>query len=797
MSLLDDLGFATRRLRRSPGFAVATVLMLTLGIALSVGMFATVRGVLLASLPFPDAPRVVEVTADNPRQGVEASALTPAEAMRLTQPDAPFAQFGYYAWGGLSVYDGERPREFSLAIVSPGFFPALGLAPMLGRSFDDAEFEPGADAVLLSHAEWQRLFGGDPAAIGQRIDTSDGPMTVIGVMPPEFAVPSDTVGAWRPFVRGRLTPDKPWYRFARFINAVARLPADVDAAQVDERLAAISAQLGAELGLADDGWRTTATPLLERMVGELRGVLWSAFAIALLVLLIACANVAIMLDARQLAQRHEQAVAQALGASRWRLYRVMLLELGVLALLASVLGGALAGQGVELLRTLAVDVLPRADGIAMDRSALAFAVLLAVLLPFVALLAGSLRVRGDSSEAVRSGGRGLVGGDRRRQRMLPTLGIALSTVSLVAASALLFSLDRLQRVDPGFASDNVHALQFFRDGGPDEARKVARPLLEKLQALPGVEQAALTTVAPLAQHGGFSIDLQRRERSEPEPFQVGLRRVSPDYLDLLDIPLVAGRGIEAADGEGAEPVAVINETLARRSFGDESPLDRMIGLPLGQGERVWHRVVGVMADIRNDGLRASPAPELLVAFDRDPYLGMTFLVRTAKPLPGIAAQMAEALWQIDPREAITEQYALADSVQQQSATVRFFARTIGGFALAALLLAALGVYAVAALQQQRRVGEFGLRLAIGARPVLLARQVLRESVRPLIAGITLGLAGAWLALRLLEAQLFGVGSGLGAVVPGVLVLALAAMLAALLPAWRAARTDPMQALRSD
>jgi predicted permease len=790
-----DLRFACRRLAHAPGFAVATVLMLALGIALSVGMFTVVRGVLLSALPYPDAARVVEVAADNPRQSLDGSQLTPAEAVALAGADGPFEAFGHYMWGGLAVFDDAQPREFSLAIVSPGFFPALGVAPALGRSFAAEDFEPGSDAVLLSHAEWQRLLGGDPAALGRRIDTSDGPMTVIGVMPAGFDYPADVVGAWRPLPNGRLAADQPWYRHARFIHAVARLKAGSDAGLLQQRLDQLAATVRAEFSLPDDGWRPAATPLLERIVGEVRPVLWSAFAIALLVLLIGCANVAILLDARQVAHAHEHAVAQALGASRGRLYRVLLLEIGVLALAAALLGSLLALRGVAVLRALAAEVLPRVEQIAVDPRDLLFALLLAVAVPFLAAAVGALRLRGAGSDAIRGAGRGLVGG-RQRQRLLPTVGIALSTISLVAASALWFSLDRLQRVDPGFRADGVQALQVFRGGGPERARQLAGPMLEALAALPGVEQAALTTVAPLARHGGFRVDLQLQGRDQPEPFQIGLRRVSAGYLDLLGIPLLAGRGIEAGDGDGSEPVAVINQELARRLFGNGNAVDQRVGLPLGQGDRIVHRIVGVMADIRNDGLRAPPAPELLVAFDRLPFGGMTFLVRSATPLPGMAELMADALWQIDPREAISDQFALADNLAGETATVGFFARTIGLFALAALLLAALGVYAVAALQQQRRRGEFGLRLAIGARPAALMRQMLGDSARSVVAGVLPGLVGAWLALQLLQSQLYGLDNGPAPVIAlGIAMLLAAALTAALLPAWRAGRIDPMQALR--
>lgn len=788
---------AARKLVNSPGFTLAALFMLGLGVALSVTMYSVVGNVLLAGLPFPDADRVVVVESASARNGIANGALTGAEAARLAQPDGPFEQFGYYNWGGLTVYDGERPREFTIALVGPGFFPALGLSPSLGRWFEGEDFADGADSVVISHQEWQRLLGGAPDAIGRFIETSDGRLRVVGIMPDAFGMPSSDIGAWRPIATVRMQSAEPWFWNGRFFYGVARTAADRSPAQVEERLAAAMQGVRSQHGMAAEDWRFSTTRLLDVVVADVRTIVWGAFSIALLVLLIGCANVAIAIDARQLARRHELAVSQALGASRARLYAGLLAEIGLVALLAAGIGVLLSFAGIEWLRDLARDSLPRVDAIALRGDALVFAAVLVVLVPFVAAGAGSLRLRSEASQAIRAGGKGLVGGQGRR-RVLPAIGIALSTISLVAASALLLSLWQLQRVDPGFRTDNVHAMQLFVDGSPAEWRGVVRDLSERLEALPGVERVAMTSAAPLSTIGSFAIDMQLPERDQPEPFQIGLRRVSPGYLDTLGIPLLAGRDIAASDGEGAEAAAVVSRELARRVFGDGAALDRVLMLPLGRGARVPYRIVGVMEDVRNDGLRSAPEPELLISQAHSPWMAMTFLVRTARPLPGIEQQMADALFAVAPREAITRQFTLDGEIDDQLATARFFSRTVGAFALAALLLAALGVYAVAALQQQQRLPEFGVRLAVGARPRSLVAQVLRDSLAGAGVGIAGGLAAAWLVLALIETQLVGASAArAGAMAAGAVLIALTALAAALVPALRAARTHPVVSLRHE
>lgn len=795
-SILTDFTRSARRLTQTPGFSLAVLIMLALGIAFSTSMVGVLRGV-LGSLPFPQPEQVVVLESASAERGVSQGGLTPAEALRLSAPDTPFAEFGYYTWGGMTVTLGERPREISTSQVSPGFFPALGMQPLLGRWFIDAEFDAASDAVVLAHAEWQRLFGGDPEVLGRHVETTEGRLRVVGVMPPTFAIPSEVIGAWRPQARDGWPLDQPWAWNARFVAAVARLDPALGEAALAQRLDALSAELAERHQLPQGQWQLRPRALLDVIIGDLRGVLWGAFAVAVLVLLIACANAALLIDARQLARRHQQAVEQALGASPRRLYGALILEVGLLTLLAVALGVALALFGLDTLRELARSSLPRVDAIAIDGVALGVAATLGLLAPLVAALAGALRPHAEPSEAMRGGGKGVVGHARRRFA-LPALGVALSTVSLVAGSALLFSLWRLQAVDPGLRHEHVYVYQLFH-GGEVAHSEFARRLRERLLALPGVEQVAVSSSAPLAsQIGNMSIDLKLPERAQPEPWNLGLRRVSPEYAGLLRIPLLHGRMFDADDRPGSERVAIINRELGRRLFGGDSPLDRIVELPLGHGPRVPYRIVGVSEDIRNNGLRAAPEPELWIPFAAEPSMAMSILVAASRPLAGHEKLFADALYAVDPREAVTLAMALSDGVDAELAPVRFFTRTVGAFALAALLLAAFGVYAVATLRQQSRTAEFGLRLAIGARPFAVAVQMLGESARAVLLGIALGMAGAWAALRLLQAQLFGLeGTHTSALAAGVGLLLGVALLAAALPALRAARIDPMQALRHD
>lgn len=807
MKLLADLRSALRRLARAPAFPAAAIAMLALGIGLTVAMVCTVDGVLLRGLPVPDGERLVAVVADNPAQQVARAQLTVAEAEQLARGTAGFEALGYFQWTGINVLDGGRAREIPAQLVGPGFFAALGVQPLLGRVPGDADLRAGLPLAVLSHEEWQRSFGGDPQVIGRRLETiGHAPLEVVGVMPASIGAITGDAGVWTALLPNELPQDGARRLDLRILQMIGRLRAGTSLSQADAALAAQLATLRAAHGLDDAaGWQLRARSQLDLLVGGARGALWGALALACMVLLIACANVAILLDARQAARRRELAVRQAIGASRERLRGQLLLELSLLGAIALVLGVALAHAGIALLRGLAEGSVPRVDGIVMDWRVFAVAAVLALAAPLCAVLGGGLRLPGAPAEAVRGGGKGVVGG-ARPQRLLPAAAMALSTASLVAALGVGLGLWRLQRVEPGFRTDAVRALTLFRESlgtdsgasGPPEWLRFADEVLQRLSALPGAEDVALTTSAPLTQIGGASADVRASGRGDDVPVQAAVRRVSPGYRALLSIPLLAGRDFGADDRAGSEPVAIVNRTLARRLFGEASPLGRTIDLPLARSGRSSCRIVGVVEDIRNDGLRAAPTPEVLVPFAQAPRVAMTFLLRSAPGLQGMDAAMAEALWSVDPRQSVTRRFGLGERLAAELRPARFFARVVGAFAFAALLLAVLGVYAVASLQQRRRVGEFGLRLAVGATPARLARTILRDSLVVSAAGIGVGLG-----LAAAGARLLGPLRAVGDVdLPSVLALGLgamgaAAMLAALLPALRAARVPPMEALRDD
>lgn len=794
-SLLAEIRQSVRRLLGSPGYSLGVLLMLTLGLALSVGMYTVLKGVILNGLPYPGGERVVEISASNAQQNESDNSLTGAEAYALVDVPA-FEQVGWYVWGGMTVLSGERPREITINNVSAEFFAALGVRPQLGRWITAADIGSERQAVVLSDTEWQRLTNRDPNIIGKPLRLDDEIVTVVGVMPPEFTYPSPDVGLWR-------AADPAWYSQspaifanARYLNAVGRLAEGVDAEGATRALDVLSARIRDTHGFADKGWRLRTTSLLDLAVGDVRGVLAGVFIVSLVVLIIACANVGSLLAARLAVRQRELAIVQALGATAGRVWRGLLFELLWLALLA--IGGALLllVAGLDVFRTLAADNLPRANEIALDPAVLGFAAGLALLCPLLVAVPFGVSLKRRMAGNLQTGGKGTGSTRRGALHALPMAGLALATTALIAGTAVALSLDRLRDVDPGFRSQNIYAVQLYHGGGPDEWRRFGSAVMERMAMEPDVESVAITTSPPLSHMGNFIIDAQVPGRAEPEPLQVDLRRVTPGYLNLLSVSLLQGRRFRESDDVAAPKVAIVNETFAHRVFDDAQAVGRDIALPLGSGPRVTYRIVGVAADIRNAGLRRPPDAEVLVPFEQAPWVGMTFLVHTPRASDNLLNRLQEAVWAVDPSEAITDVYPLRESVEAQFAQVVFFTRLLGGFAGLAVLLAAFGTYSVIAFLQRRQTTEIGVRLALGAQPRDVARRVLAQGVA--LAAVA-GIAGSLVAvavLRLLASQLFGVGAASPLLyVFGIGGVLLAALLASIAPALRAMHVNPIEALR--
>lgn len=797
--MLTEIRQAARRVLASPGYSLGVFLTLTLGLALSVGMYTVLNGVILNALPYPGGERVVEMIGQSAAQNETDASLSPAEAFALQGTDV-FDHVGWYTWGGVTVLSGDRPREITIHNVSGGYFPALGVRPRLGRWITGADVGPKRQAAVLSDTEWDRLTNRDPDIIGQPLKLEHGTVTVVGVMPPEF---DPGPGLWLAADPGRHSADPESFANSRYLFAFGRLAEGVTEERAAAALDALGARLRETHGLPDSGWRLRTHSLLDQLVGDVRGVLLGVFVVSLVVLAIACANVGSLVAARLAARERELAIVQALGATGARVWRGVLFELLLLALFATAAALLLLRLELEAFRALAAGILPRADEIGLDPSALAFAALLALSCPFLVAMPFGVRLKRRMAGNLQASGKGTGGASRGAFRLLPVAGLALATTSVIAGSAVALSLDRLSAVDPGFRTRDVYALQIYHGGSPDEWRRFGNAVLGQMASAPGVETVALTSTPPLSPIGSSLIDVQVPGRARPEPLRAALRRVTPEYLDVLSLPLLHGRGIFGTDDAGAPRIAVVNETFARRVFGSIEVIGRDIELSLGLGARtrgapalVSHRIVGVMADIRNDGLRSPANPEILVPFLQSPWLGMTFLVHAPRAGDGLVERLQEAVWAVDPEEAIRRVYGLQEDVAAQLEQVAFFMRVLGGFALLALLLAGFGTYSVVAFLQRRQTTEIGVRLALGARPRDVARRVLTQAaIISALAGAA-GSVAAIAVLRLLGSQLFGIDAASPLLyVSGIASVLVAALIASAAPAWRASHVQPVAALR--
>lgn len=753
--ILSEIRGSARRLLASPGYSLGVFITLSIGLALSIGMYTVLNGVIMTGLPYPGGERVVAVTSINPEQGEEGGALTAAEAFALV--DSPvFEHAGWYTWGGATVLSGDRPREITIHNVSAEYFAALGVRPQLGRGINASDTGPAREAAVISDIEWERLTNRDPDIVGRPLQLADETVTVVGVMPPEF----DTGAAlWRAADPSWYSQNNATFLNARYVNAVGLLANGMDSARAANELDVLSAQIRDTHGLADNGWRLRSISLIDLMVGDVRAVLAGVFLVSLVVLAIACANVGSLLAARLAARERELAIVQALGATSSHVWRSILFELLLLAVVSVTVAMLLLLVGLDVFRDMAAGILPRAKEIVLDPGVVGFGIALAVICPLLVAIPFGLQLKKRMAGNLHASGKGVVGTRGGAMRALPAVGLALATTALIAGAAVAMSLDQLRAVDPGFRTNNVYAVQLFHGGGPDEWRRFGNAVVSQMMTEPDVEDVALTTSPPLATIGSFSTDLQVPGRAEPEPLQAGLRRVTPEYMSVIDQPLLRGRTFMASDDAAAPKVAIINKALADRVFPDEDPLGREIGLPLGNGPRVVFRVIGVANDIRNAGLRSPANAEVLVPFVQAPWVGMTFLVHASRAGDGLLERMQDAIWAVDPEEAMTRVYRLDDEIASQLKQVTFFTRMLGGFALVALLLAAFGTYSVIAFLQRRHTMETGVRLALGASSLDVASRVLQQGVTLAFVAGVIGSVAAIVVLRLLSAQLYGVSSG--------------------------------------
>jgi putative ABC transport system permease protein len=799
--LLQDIRYALRTLVRSPGFTLTAIAALAIGVGANSAIFTVVNGVLLSPLPYPRSQDLVMVWESKPSRGWSKFDASPANFLDWRREARSFETVVALNQANLIDTGGGEPTTRPGMAVTEGFFDLTRTQPARGRAFDAAEFKTGSDRVaILSDALFQTRFGGRADILDQPLTLNGTPYTVVGVMPPGFRMP----GGAEMLVPLAFSAKDADARGAHYLTVMARLRDGVTAGNAEQEMKALAKRLETDHQDTNNGWTARVTPLYEEVVGHIRPALLMLSAAVGFVLLIACANVANLLLARSESRRAEIAVRAALGAGQGRLVRQLLTESLVLAVLGGALGLLLAFWGIDLLRSLKPDGLPRLDAIRLDPGVLLFTAGVAGL---TGLLFGTLPAllgsRPRISETLKEGGRALAPASGRRLRgVLVSAQVALSLVLLIGAGLQVRSLVRLLGVDPGFDPAGVLSVKVAlpEEKYPDAPKQVAYfdRALEAIQALPGVEFAGVTSAVPLSDDQIiFSIE-EIDGKPQPAPGDHQSARwytVSPDYFRALRLPLKRGRLFAGTDRDGAPRVALINEAFAARMFPGEDPIGRR--LRIGIQGNTWREIVGVVGDVRHDGLDRDATMQMYEPMAQCPWDEMSFVVRAATP-DALAPAIRQALRTVDRDQPISSAVTVEEIVARSTAQRRFSLLLLTAFAAIALVLTAIGLYGVVSYFVSLRTREIGVRLALGATRREILGLVVRQGMTLTALGVGAGLLAALAMTRLLTGLLFGVSAtdpltfaATAAMVSGVTLCATA------FPAWRAARVNPGLALRCE
>ncbi len=792
---LQDLRYGVRMVFKYPGFTLAAVLTLALGIGANTAIFSVVNAVLLRPLPYPQPERLVALRSNESLPDLD---------------DIKEQSRSFEALGGAVMqphdFTGEaEPVQVQAALVNADLFKALGGEAAVGRVISAEEDRVGAErVVVLSHGFWLRHFGGDPNVIGRPIPLSGNNYTVIGVMRPDFSMPVENPDVW---VALRVAnPLAAGARGVHFLRTYLRLKPDVSLAQAQAELDGINSRL-AEAYPDENKERTRRlTPLHERITGEVRPALLILFGAVGLVLLVACANFSSLLLARSAARQQELAIRAALGAVRGRLVRQVLTESLLLSLLGGVGGLVLAMWGVDLLMALKPADLPLVAAVGIDGRVLAFtfgvSVLTGIVFGLVPALSSS---RLDLNEVLKEGGRGGTGGVLRQRvrSALVVSEIALALMLLIGAGLLIKGFWRLRSVDPGFRPDNLLTMRIelpeSRYKEIPQQTQFRQAVLDRLNALPGA-QAAMVSELPLSGDQlthNFVIDGRPPLAIGTEP-DLDVRSVAGDYFRTMNVPVIAGRDLTPQDRADAPAVGLVNESFVRKYFPDESPVGKRIRWARVEPPQ-WMTIVGVVGDVKQLGLNQPEEPAFYYSYFQSDHpwkRWMYLVVRSNADPASLAGQVKSEIWAVDKQLPVTKVSTMTEVMSASIAGQRFNLTLMTVFAVTALLLAAVGIYGVIAFSVTQRSHEMGIRIALGAQTADVLKLVVGQGLRLVLIGILLGLAGAFAVTRLMQSLLFGVSAtdpatfvALAALLAGV------ALLASYVPARRATKVDPMVSLR--
>ena len=797
-TLLKDIRYGIRNLLKRPGFTLVVIVTLALGIGANSAMFSAVNAVLLRPLPYPDSEQIVLFEGVNPGKGISDSNMSVPDLADWQQQNQVFEQMAGFVTGGSLLVSNDETERVRGTDVTADFFPLFRTKAIKGRTLQPDDSQKGREAVVvLSYALWQRRFGGDENIVGSKVTISGKSTTVVGVMPAGFDYPARSE-LWVPFPIDPVAER----RDNRYINVITRLKPGVTLPQAQAEMEILNQRLAQSYGETNSGWSVRLTNLRESLVGTTRSALLILLGAVALVLLIACANVANLLLARASVRQKEIAVRTALGASRSKIIRQLLTESLLLSTIGGGIGLVLSLWLTRLLIKVSPENTPRFDEIRPDARVFAFTLALAVITGLIFGLAPALQAsRINLNERLKEGGRsGTTGAGHNRVRSLMMVSeIALSFMLLVGAGLLIKSFIRLSDVTPGFNTESTltmrTSLSKYSEGEPRV--QALNQLLERLTALPGARSAGAVLSLPL---GGDTFNVGRSLIREGHPATLeessnaAYLVATTDYFRTLQIPLVSGRVFSEQDTEQTPKVVIVNETMARQLWPDESPVGKRI--TIWRDEKFAREIVGVVGDTK-PSLDAQAGPQMYVPFSQDSgWSGMSLVIRSSGDPTTIATASRNAIRTFDKALPVYNVKTMNDVLATSVGSRRSPMLLLSAFAAVALLLAMIGIYGVTAYNVTQRTQEIGIRMALGAQMTDVVKLILKNGMVVALLGIGVGLAGAFMLTRLLSVLLFGVQATDGPTFVAVsLGLLLTALIACYIPARRATKVDPLVALR--
>jgi predicted permease len=806
-SIYSDSRFALRQLRKSPAFTAIAILTLALGIGANTAIFSVVNSVLLRSLPFPRPSALVYLHTRSTLFDFPYLGLSLLDLDQVRHSSTTFTALAVFGDSPKELIIDNKPQRLEATGVTEDFFPVLGLRPLYGRTFTSADMQPGSRSVILSYELWRDNFGSSPHAIGKTITLDAQPNTIIGVMPPQPPLGFSTDSKlWTAFIP---TQEQLADRGNHAYSVIARLKPHASLAQAQAELDTISARLASADPDIDKGWTIHATSLKKFLLGDAHAPLAILFCAVAFVLLIACANVSNLFLARGWARRREFAIRSAIGAPRSTLLRQLVVESLLVATFGGICAFLFAAWTLQALRAALPPDLPRLQEIRIDSPVAWFTISVSLLAALLSGLAPALLSTPDSLvDAIKLSGTGgaspgSVTAHNFLRQLLVVGEVALAAILLIGATLAVRSFSELLHRDLGFHPDHVLTVRLdfakFRFPTPEPAIVFVKQVLDSTHTIPGVDSASVGMVYPMSDEVAETTFVTEATLADPQRTQQSAlgNRVAPDFFRTVGIPLLAGRDFTPDDAKGKSIVFIVNETLARKYFGSIDVVGQRFSTDISKGQPVWGQIIGVASNVREGSLRDDPKPQVYAPFYQTPRIfGVYLMVRSKSDPLAIVPALQNRIWSIDKTQPITAVATLNQRIAEVNASPRSQTLLLGIFAALGFLLALIGVYGVMSYLVTLQIREIGIRMALGAAPHQVLRLVLTHGLKLTTAGTAIGVASGLLLTRLMSALLFGISSSdpvTYAVVSALLLLVAAA--ACYIPARRAARVDPMVALR--